>query len=354
MIRTIQEPGPCESGSAPASANPTVSVVVPAYNCAAFIGRTLETLVAQTCRDIEIVVVDDGSTDDTLTIVRAAAERDARIVVIVQPHSGKAAAARNRGIRAARGELVTFLDADDLCHAERISEQLAAFRRLPELGMVFCDIAKFTDERTILEQIGYLQGLDFLNMAADHLQHIEGNLYACDYRFYNFMSARLTSITTCTVMIRRAVLDQEPYCFNETFHIGEDVDLWFRLAMRCRAGFVSRVLSYYRQRPGSLMSNTEEVMRGVIAAQSANLERGRSRLTAAEAAVIETRLARQYCLYGHDLMIRGNPAAARAAYWQCQRFGARQFPLVSYVKTFVPRPLLELARRARAISGQSG
>jgi glycosyltransferase involved in cell wall biosynthesis len=325
-----------------------VSVVIPAFNCAEYIERTLDSVLAQSHRDLELIVVDDGSTDDTRSIAARVAARDPRVIVLQQPPSGKAAVARNTGIRASRGELVAFLDADDLFHPEKLAAQVALFARRPELGVVFCDIARFTDDATRFTCTGYLEGLDFLNVAAPHLTHIGGEQYLCDDRFYNFMSARITSLTTCTVMIRRAVLEQEPHCFDESLEIAEDVDLWFRLALRARFGLVARVLSYYRQRPGSLMSNPERVLRGAIAAHGANLERGRSRLTSAEIAVIETRVARQYGLLGNQLLMRGDAAGARAAYRRCRDIDARQFPLLPYLKSFVPQPLLGLARRARA------
>jgi hypothetical protein len=102
-----------------------VSVVIPAFNAARTIGRTLESACAQTHTAIEIIVIDDGSTDGGMETVAIAARNDDRIRLITQANGG-VARARNRGIAEARGRYVAFLDADDLWHPEKIARQVAA------------------------------------------------------------------------------------------------------------------------------------------------------------------------------------------------------------------------------------
>ena len=103
-----------------------VSVVIPAFNAAVTIGETLRSVCAQTHRALEIIVVDDGSSDDTVGIVRRFREHDARISLIEQANSG-VAAARNAGAAVARGSFLAPVDADDLWHPLKIQKQLAAF-----------------------------------------------------------------------------------------------------------------------------------------------------------------------------------------------------------------------------------
>ena len=97
----------------------TVSIVIPAYNCAPYLAATLQSVMQQTERDLDIVVVDDGSTDATLAIARGIAATDPRIRVYNQTNTGTAAATRNHGLRMARGEFIAFLDSDDLYHPEK-------------------------------------------------------------------------------------------------------------------------------------------------------------------------------------------------------------------------------------------
>jgi len=104
---------------------PTVSVIVPAYNAAGFIGRTLESLQAQTCAEFEAIIVDDGSTDATAAVVRATIESDARFRLIRQPNGG-VAAARNRGLAEASGRYLANLDADDMWRPTFLERTIAA------------------------------------------------------------------------------------------------------------------------------------------------------------------------------------------------------------------------------------
>ena len=116
---------------------PLVSVVIPVYNGARFISRTLDSVLAQTHRTLEIVVVDDGSTDRTTDLVLERAAADPRVRLVHQENSG-VAAARNRGIRESQGPFIAPLDADDLWHPEKIERQLRRFEERPEAGLVYC------------------------------------------------------------------------------------------------------------------------------------------------------------------------------------------------------------------------
>src|SRR5947208_14683463 len=110
------------------SAAPLVSILTPAYNSAAYIGETIASVLAQTFPHFEMIVADDGSTDGTADIVRRAAERDPRIVMVTSPHGGPAAA-RNAAIAVARGRFLALLDSDDVWAPEYLSEQLEIAHR---------------------------------------------------------------------------------------------------------------------------------------------------------------------------------------------------------------------------------
>src|SRR5262245_1919419 len=102
---------------------PTVSVVIPVYARAAFVGAAVDSVLAQTFPSFEIVVVDDGSTDRSREIIRA--YRDPRVRLICHPHNRGIPAARNTGIDAARGDYVAFLDSDDIAYPNRLARQVA-------------------------------------------------------------------------------------------------------------------------------------------------------------------------------------------------------------------------------------
>ncbi|WP_170947155.1 glycosyltransferase family 2 protein [Bordetella genomosp. 2] len=104
---------------------PAVSIVMPAYNAGRFIGAAIDSVLAQTCQDWELIVVDDASTDGTAGLVRAYQQRDARIRHERQPRNQGVAAARNRALEMARGRYVAFLDSDDTWEPAKLARQLA-------------------------------------------------------------------------------------------------------------------------------------------------------------------------------------------------------------------------------------
>lgn len=122
--------------------NPLISCIVPTYNSERYLKEALESIFAQTYRSVEIVVADDGSTDDTRFIVASYCDR---IRFVKQTTSGPAAT-RNLGLSAARGEFMAFLDADDLWHPEKLSRQMAHFQNDPELDLCLTHAKLFWTE----------------------------------------------------------------------------------------------------------------------------------------------------------------------------------------------------------------
>ena len=119
--------------------DPLVSCIVPVFNGERFLGDALDSALAQTYQPVEIIVVDDGSTDGTPSV---AARYGSRITYLRQPNSGSASA-KNRGVRAARGELVAFLDADDLWHPDKLARQRRRLRERPDLSLCFTRFQNF-------------------------------------------------------------------------------------------------------------------------------------------------------------------------------------------------------------------
>src|SRR5436309_555737 len=117
------------------SDDPAVSVVIATYNYAHFLGQAIDSALAQTFRDFEIIVIDDASTDDTPEVMGSYAGRG-RVRYYRIDHSG-ATRAKNEGMRRARGRYVALLDSDDLWHPEKLERQLELFRQAPDLGVVY-------------------------------------------------------------------------------------------------------------------------------------------------------------------------------------------------------------------------
>jgi glycosyltransferase involved in cell wall biosynthesis len=208
---------------------PTVTVVIPAFNAEDFIGEALGSIRDQTLRDVEVVVIDDGSTDNTLR----EAERFAGLMdleIICQANAGPAAA-RNNGIRRARGRFCAFLDADDVMLPERLNVQAALLEKEPALGLVHTDLMTF-DEKGIIHRTRWNFSSPCGGMVLDQLL------------MDNF-------ITTSTVMAPKECL-LEAGLFGEERRVSEDFELWLRMAARWKVGYIDRPLIRYRRRSGSL------------------------------------------------------------------------------------------------------
>mgnify|MGYP005748952649 CR=1 FL=1 len=126
-----------------------VSIITPSHNCASFISETIQSVLNQSFSDWEMIIVDDCSTDDSVEVIQSFVERDSRIKLIRLPENSGAAVARNRGIEAAQGRYIAFLDSDDLWVPDKLEKQLAfmqandypftyaAYDRIDENGQVF-------------------------------------------------------------------------------------------------------------------------------------------------------------------------------------------------------------------------
>jgi glycosyltransferase involved in cell wall biosynthesis len=131
--------------------DPLISVIVPTYNRAYCICRTIDSVREQTHRNWEVVLVDDGSTDDTAAIIASRYSDDPRVRYLYQPNGG-VSAARNAGIRAAHGDYVSFLDSDDIWEPWKLEVQLACFRTFPEVGMVWTNFEAVDAAGTVVKR----------------------------------------------------------------------------------------------------------------------------------------------------------------------------------------------------------
>ncbi len=181
---------------------PTVSVIIPTYNRAAFVTEAIDSVLAQTFRDVELIVVDDGSTDDTRDRLAAYGER---IRLVCEENHG-VSHARNVGIRAARGEYIALLDSDDLWLPKKLETQVAVMNAQPDLQLCHT------------EEIWIRRGVR-VNQMKKHQKH-------GGYIFPNCLP--FCVISPSSVMIRRALFDDVGY-FDESLPACEDYDLWLRI-----------------------------------------------------------------------------------------------------------------------------
>ena len=215
---------------------PTVSVVIPLYNAADTIVKAVESALAQTLSDIEVIVVDDGSTDTSLSTVGAL--DDSRLRVLSFDNAG-APAARNRGIAAAHSDLIALLDADDYWQPEKLVDQVAALAQHPEAALAY-SWSDYVDQ----------QGDYMCPGKRDVVKGDPESTYA-KLLVSNFLE------NGSTPLIRKSALD-EVGGFDESLPSAQDLDLYLKIAARYAFVTIPKVQVYYRITTGSITSKLLE------------------------------------------------------------------------------------------------
>ena len=328
---------------------PEVTVVIPAYNCELYIDYAVKSVMAQTESNIEILVVDDGSTDNTQAILVSLASKDARIKTYKQINSGKPSIARNTGLKEAKGKFICFLDGDDLYHPRKIEKSLEVLKNHPEIDVVFHDVKILASDGTEVDGT-YLKNVGFRQKAYDYLEDIGRRVYITYPEFYNFMSTTITGIHTSSIMIRKERLDLENTWFPEDMPIGEDIDLWFRLVKGSRVGYIDRPLSYYRLHNCNMTKNIEALFIGSIDAHTKNFYRAFDVLNKREKSSYRNRISYQYSYLGYHYFINGKPGMARNSYLQAMKWFFVVKHLMPYFKTFFPDRVILLYRKFKLLS----
>ena len=271
---------------------PTVSVIVPAYRVTAYIAETLDSVLAQTRRDFEIVVVNDGC-PDTGNLERALAPYRDRIVYLTQDNAGPSRA-RNTGIAAARGRFLAFLDGDDLWAPTFLATLVDVLERDDAAVLAYCDSQPF----------------GVRGPGPPLLQH-EPASEPCDLAA--LLTARRVVVTSTVVTRHQAVLDAGG--FDDALRYCEDFDLWLRLAIH--GTFVRRpdVLGRRRLLASSQSASAGTMLRAQIAVRQRFLSRHpMSEAVHADCDATDRRCEAEIALYeGRRLLAAGDAPGARAA-----------------------------------------
>jgi glycosyltransferase involved in cell wall biosynthesis len=221
---------------------PAVTVIMPAYNVAPYVADALRSALGQSVADLEVIVVDDGSTDATAQVVARIAEADRRVRLVRQVNRGLAGA-RNTALRMARGEVLALLDSDDLWEPGFLAEQIAILDAHPDVDIV-------TGNGWIIggTQDGELARPWPDERPAPDLATILGDEF---------------SVFIMSVFRRRVY--EVVGCFDETLRTNEDYDFWLRAAISgCRFARNDRPLGHYRVRADSLSASEMRMLRGIL------------------------------------------------------------------------------------------
>ena len=203
------------------------SVIIPLYNKAPYIAKAIESVLGQTFRDFEVIVIDDGSTDQSLEVAKTFENKS--ITIISQPNSG-VSTARNNGVKLAKHPYICFLDADDWWHPTFLEEMKRLITDFPDAGIYGSGyyIVKHGQER--IAPIGVPQGFE------------RGIIDYCEV----YAKTLCMPLTSISVVIPKHIFDEEKG-FKSQLKFGEDFDLWIRIALKHKVILVNKPLAYYNQ-----------------------------------------------------------------------------------------------------------
>lgn len=203
------------------------SVIIPLYNKAPYVAKAIESVLGQTYRDFEVIVIDDGSTDQSLEVAKTFENKS--ITIVSQPNSG-VSTARNNGVKIAKYPYICFLDADDWWHPTFLEEMKRLITDFPDAGIYGSGyyIVKNGQER--IAPIGVPQGFE------------RGIIDYCEV----YAKTLCMPLTSISVVIPKHIFDEEEG-FKSKLKFGEDFDLWIRIALKHKVILVNKPLAYYNQ-----------------------------------------------------------------------------------------------------------
>lgn len=204
---------------------PLVSVVIPNYNYARYLSKAISSALAQHYPNVEVIIVDDGSTDESIEIIESFGER----VKLIRQRNQGVGIARNTGANVAKGKMLAFLDADDYWHPDKLKKQIEKMQSDREIGLVHCGFWHVdANDEPIDERLDGEEG-----WVADKLMKLEPVL------------------SSTTLIVRKDAFEAVGgYDVNKDLHPAEDWEFVYRVARKYKLGFVAEPLMYYRQHGG--------------------------------------------------------------------------------------------------------
>lgn len=203
------------------------SVIIPLYNKAPYVAKAIESVLGQTYRDFEVIVIDDGSTDQSLEVAKTFENKS--ITIVSQPNSG-VSTARNNGVKLAKHPYICFLDADDWWHPTFLEEMKRLITDFPDAGIYGSGYYIVKNEQERIAPIGVPQGFE------------RGIIDYCEV----YAKTLCMPLWTGAVIVPKYIFDEEGG-FKSQLKFGEDFDLWIRIALKHKVILVNKPLAYYNQ-----------------------------------------------------------------------------------------------------------
>jgi glycosyltransferase involved in cell wall biosynthesis len=221
-----------------------IGVIIPAFNAAKYLPFAIESVISQTYEDWQILLVDDGSTDNTPEVIAPFLDRLGPKIKYIQQENRGLPTARNTAIRSSSTELLALLDADDVWLSSRLSESVKVMDARPQAGLSY----------------GLITGID---AEGNHRGTFEGNPSHAEGHIAPYIYMRKVELPCPTITFRRRCVE-EVGLFDETMRATEDRDLWLRIALRHEVAFVPKLLAYYRLSASSMSTDPQRMLQAQL------------------------------------------------------------------------------------------
>lgn len=314
-----------------------VSVLIPTFNYGRFLRECLGSVFSQTVTNFEIIVVDDGSTDETSGILRSVS--DPRVRVFKIPHGG-IANARNQALQEASGEFIAFLDADDRWRPDKLEKQLSILLSEPAVGAVFSDFVRFTEKGLLTNQFSFYRELPSIETRP-----------SCDGRgrvilgdpFSELIFLEQWPVGLQAMLFRRSVLSGLE--FPQNLPICEDVYFVLRVYGRTQVAYIPEILTDVRRHgdnshePGVEMLDWQLRALLILESEEESLSHRKA---------VRARIGRQYAGIGHHYFWKGQPLSSARSYLKSLGYPRSRFNALWHLLALPCTPLVKFAHDRRA------
>ena len=310
-----------------------ISAVIPAYNSAEFLKEAIDSILQQSCPVDEIIVVDDGSTDKTQQIAESFGNQ---ITYIKQANQGPSAA-RNKGILAAEGDWIAFLDADDQWTANKIERQLTALKKEPSLKLIAADMSEIDPLGTLLVE-SVLAKHDLL----ERFRALNGSAV------HNALASLVSKnfIPTGTVLVEKAALI-ESNLFNPMIRFGEDLELWAKIACNHPIACLPEVMMLRRQHDNNATQNSLAMLEDLIKVMQSIKSWGNEKLKEQDKNANQL-LASAFSNLGYWYFSQENYPQARGFFLNSLQESPNKRALVYAIACCAPGQLIKMVKRIKS------
>lgn len=288
---------------------PLVSVIIPCYNNARHIATSIDSVLSQDYPSLEIIVVNDGSTDNSIEVLNQYADR---IKLLTQENQGPAAA-RNTGIKAARGDYIAFNDGDDIWLPGKINAQIQYLENTPQTGLCYTSWVVWDQTQPLPEFLANLpKAANTTELVADRSGWLYTRLLA------------ISAVCTITVMIRADIV-RTVGLFNKDYAIGEDHDYWIRVSRLCQIDKLTGIYAIYRKNPNSTTQKVHPQNYSLQVLQAALNNYGRTCPSGKQVSQsqVNSYLGERNFAYGYNAMLKGHRQKAFESFKACIRLRYR-------------------------------